>query len=86
MENSRSDPVELGFDFLFQLGLLVLIFGLSIWLWPDGVGDAPVSMVALGDWIWIFGSAAVALLGLLASYFVLMEPVLRLVKRSRSGT
>jgi hypothetical protein len=29
------------------------LFAVGVWLWPTGVLDTPVSMIELGDWLWI---------------------------------
>jgi len=82
--NSSWDWPEFGIDLLFQIGLLAAVFTLSVWLWPEGVLDTPVSMIALGDWLWAGGAVGVGALGLLMAYFVLVEPVVALVKGLRA--
>lgn len=51
---------------------IALSLGLGYWLWPGGVLDTPVSMIALGDWLLIaasvlayaFGALMACLIGL----------------------
>ena len=47
----EADSVELFMDFLFQLVLLALVFGLSAWLLTDQVMDMPIYMITLGNWL-----------------------------------
>lgn len=87
METSKSwDWSEYGIDFLFQLGLLVALGALSVWLWPDGVLGTPVSMIALGDWLWAGAAVLVWGLTVVVFYFVVVELVVTLVKGFRKAS
>jgi hypothetical protein len=70
------DWSERAIDFALQLALLAALFAFAVWLWPNGVLDKPVSMIALGDWLWAAGAVSVAALGSMMLYFVLVEPIL----------
>ena len=70
-----ADWLDVGFELVMQLALVVWIFALAIWLWPDGILDAPLASIAFGTALSALGSVAVWLVGLVALYFVVVEPI-----------
>ena len=78
METSNlgfADWLDVGFELLTQLALVVGIFALAIWLWPDGILDTPLASIAFGMALSALGSVVVWLVGLVALYFVVVEPI-----------
>jgi hypothetical protein len=59
-----------------KASLLGILGGLSIWLWPDGLFDAPLASVRFTEWLWALAAAWAGLLFLLALYFAVLLPVL----------
>lgn len=49
-------------------------------MWPDQVLQTPISMLELGDLLWAGGALLVSALGLLMAYFVVVVPIVALVK------
>ena len=83
METSRlgfADWLDVGFELLTQLALVVGIFALAIWLWPDGILDAPIASIAFGMALSAMSSVVVWLVGLVALYFVVVEPVYKVAR------
>jgi hypothetical protein len=87
MENFRVQKADFGdwlMDFFgLQIWILLGLWSLTVWLWPEGVLDAPVSMIPLTDWLWIAGALVVGFFAVLSSYFSLVEPVADLVRRRK---
>jgi hypothetical protein len=80
LSNSSLDWSEYGIDLILQLGLLIAVFALGIWLWPEGLLDTPVPRITLASWLWAGAAIGSGALGLLMSYFVLAEPVVALIR------
>ena len=71
-------------DFLLQLVFLFGLGSLSVWLWPDGILDTPVSMMSLGDWIWACACLISSAVFALAFYFIVVELGIALWKGLRT--
>ena len=67
---------ELMIDFLLKVALVVGLAAFSVWLWPDGILDTPVSLIKLRDWLWAGGAVWAGALCVLIVYFVAVEPAL----------
>lgn len=89
--DSLVDLLAMEFGLLTQtrLFLAVVFLVVGIWFWPEGALDVPVSMIALGDWLWIVAAALSWGFALLMVYFIaehiyllVRNPLLRAGRKS----
>jgi hypothetical protein len=78
-----GDWLEFAFEVFAQLALVVLAFALSRLLWPDGLLATPRSSIELQNLLLAAGSVLVASVGLVMSYFVVVEPIRAVVRARR---